>query len=136
VGANPKKIIVGHQGHMDDRENVMATDYHKRLAELGVWVQFDRIGSGKYPVENRAEFIQPLLDAGFEDQLLVSHDAVPYFYKTFWQKEKRESDWWHVMEHPFTLILSEFVPKLKEAGISERVIRKMLIENPRKALAF
>lgn len=40
------------------------------------------------------------------------------------------------MEHPFTLILSELVPKLKEAGISERVIRKMLIENPKKALAF
>jgi phosphotriesterase-related protein len=136
VGANPKKIIVGHQGHMDDRENVRATDYHKRLAELGVWVQFDRIGSGKYPVENRAEFIKPLLDAGFEDQLLLSHDAVPYFYKTFWQNEKRESDWWHYMEHPFTLILSELVPKLKEAGISERVIRKMLIENPKKALAF
>ncbi len=121
---------------MDDRENVKATDYHKRLAELGVWVQFDRIGSGKYPVENRAEFIKPLLDAGFEDQLLVSHDAVPYFYKTFWQKEKRESDWWHVMKHPFAIIPSKLVPILTKAGIPNRAIGKMLIENPKKALAF
>ena len=136
VGVNPKKIIVGHQGYMDDRENVRATDYHKELAGLGVWVQFDRIGSERYPVENRAEFIKPLLDAGFEDQLLISHDAVPFFYKTFWQKEKRESDWWHFMKHPFTLILSEVVPALKQAGISDRVIRRMLIENPKKALAF
>lgn len=133
---NPKKIIVGHQGYMDDRENVKATDYHKKLAELGVWVQFDRIGYDNYPVDNRAEFIKPLVDAGFEDQLLLSHDAVPYFYKTFWQEEKRESDWWLFREHPWSLIISELVPRLSKAGIPERVIGKMLIENPKKALAF
>jgi phosphotriesterase-related protein len=133
---SPQKIIIGHQGYKDDRENVRATDYHKKLAELGVWVQFDRIGSEKYPVANRAEFIKPLVEAGFEDQLLLSHDTVPYFYKTFWQKEKRESDWWLFKEHPWTLILSEVVPALLEAGISERAIRKMLIDNPQKVLAF
>jgi phosphotriesterase-related protein len=136
VGVDPKKIIVGHQGYMDDRENVRATDYHKKLAELGVYVQFDRIGSEKYPVDDRAEFIKPLVDAGLEDQLLLSHDAVPYFYKTFWQKEKRESDWWHVMKHPFAIIPSKLVPKLTKAGIPERAIGKMLIENPKQALAF
>jgi len=136
VGVKPNKIIIGHMGYMDDRKNVRAPDYHKKLAELGVYVQFDRIGSEKYPLENRAEFIKPLVDAGFEDQLLLSHDAVPYFYKTFWQKEKRESDWWHVMEHPFAIIPSKLVPKLTEAGIPDRAIGKMLIENPKKALAF
>jgi predicted metal-dependent phosphotriesterase family hydrolase len=136
LGVDPKKIIIGHQGYMDDRKNVMATDYHKRLAGLGVWVQFDRIGYEKYPWENRVEFIKPMVDAGFEDQLLISHDAAPYFYTTFWQKEKRESDWLHFSLHPYTLILSEVVPSLMEAGISKRAIRKMLIENPKKALAF
>jgi predicted metal-dependent phosphotriesterase family hydrolase len=77
-----------------------------------------------------------MVDAGFEDQLLISHDAAPYFYTTFWQKEKRESDWLHFSLHPYTLILSEVVPSLMEAGISKRAIRKMLIENPKKALAF
>lgn len=136
MGVSPRKIIVGHQGYMDDRENVKATGYHRTLAERGVWVQFDRIGYDNYPVDNRAEFIKPLVDAGFEDQLLLSHDAVPYFYKTFWQEEKRESDWWLFKEHPWSLIIPEVIPRLVRAGIPERVIGKMLIENPRKALAF
>ena len=89
LGVSPQKIIIGHQGYKDDRENVRATDYHKQLADLGVWVQFDRIGYPNYPVEDRAEYIRPLLDAGYEDQVLLSHDTVPYFYSTFWQEEKR-----------------------------------------------
>lgn len=44
---------------MDDRENVKATAYHRKLAELGVFVQFDRIGYDNYPVDNRTEFIGP-----------------------------------------------------------------------------
>lgn len=136
LGVSPRKIIVGHQGYMDDRENVKATAYHRKLAELGVFVQFDRIGYDNYPVDNRAEFIKPVVDAGFEDQLLLAHDAVPYFYKTFWQEEKRESDWWLFKEHPWSLIIPEVIPRLARAGIPERVVGKMLLENPRKALAF
>jgi phosphotriesterase-related protein len=136
LGVSPKKIIVGHQGYMDDRESVKATAYHRKLAELGLWVQFDRIGYENYPVDNRAEFIKPLVDDGFEDQLLISHDAVPYFYKTFWEATKRESDWWLFKEHPWALIIPEVVPRLGRAGIAERAIGKVLIENPQKALAF
>jgi len=136
LGVNPQKIVIGHQGYKDDRENVRATDYHKQLADLGVWVQFDRIGYPNYPVEDRAEYIRPLLDAGYEDQVLLSHDTVPYFYSTFWQEEKRESDWWLFKEDPWTLILSDVVPKLNEAGITNRVVSKILIDNPKKVLAF
>lgn len=136
MGVSPAKIIVGHQGYMDDRENVKATAYHRKLAELGVWVQFDRIGYDNYPVDNRAEFITPLVEAGFEDRLLLSHDAVPYFYKTFWQEEKRESDWWLFREHPWALIIPDIAPRLVRAGVPERAVGKMLIENPKKALAF
>lgn len=136
LGVSPQKIIIGHQGYKDDRENVRATDYHKQLADLGVWVQFDRIGYPNYPVEDRAEYIRPLLEGGYEDQLLLSHDTVPYFYRTFWQGEKRESDWWLFKEDPWTLILSKVAPKLNEAGITNRVISKILIDNPKRVLAF
>ena len=136
LGVSPQKIVIEHQGYKDDRENVRATDYHKQLADLGVWVQFDRIGYPNYPVEDRAEYIRPLLDAGHGDQLLLSHDTVPYFYRTFWQEEKREADWWLFKEDPWTLILSDMVPKLNEAGIARQVISKILIDNPKKVLAF
>ena len=136
LGVSPRKIIIGHQGYKDDRENVRATDYHKQLADLGVWVQFDRIGYPNYPVEDRADYLRPLLDGGYEDQLLLSHDTVPYFYRTFWQAEKRESDWWLFKEDPWTLMLSEVVPRLNEAGITNRVVSKILIDNPKRVLAF
>jgi phosphotriesterase-related protein len=115
---------------------VKAPDYHKKLLELGVYIQFDRIGYDNYPVDNRSELIKPLIEAGFEDQLLLSHDAVPYFYKTFWQEEKREEDWWLFKEHPWSLIIPEIIPRLTKAGIPERAIGKMLIENPKKVLVF
>ena len=136
LGVNPQKIVIGHQGYKDDRENVRATDYHKQLADLGVWVQFDRIGYPNYPVEDRADYIRPLMDSGYEDQILLSHDTVPYFYRTFWQEAKRESDWWLFKEDPWTLILSDVVPHLNEAGITNRAISKILIDNPKKVLAF
>ena len=60
----------------------------------------------------------------------------PYFYRTFWQAEKREADWWLFEEDPWSLILSDVVPKLKEAGITRRVVSKILIDNPKKVLAF
>ena len=53
----------------------------------------DLLDYPNYPVEERADDIRPLLDAGYEEQLLLSHDTAPYFYRTLWQEEKRESDW-------------------------------------------
>ena len=49
---------------------------------------------------------------------------------------KRESDWWLYKEDPWTLIPSDVVPKFNEAGITRRVVSKILIDNPKKVLAF
>ena len=129
-----------------------ATDTVDELGQKKVRVILSALGAEEYVIhENELDmatalsgtgpayvfmFMEALVDAGFENQLLLSHDAVPYFYKTFWQKEKRESDWWHVMKHPFAIIPSKLVPILTAAGIQEKTIGKMLIENPKKALAF
>ena len=142
-GAEPNRIIIGHQGYLDDRKNERATDYHKELADLGVYLQFDRLAFerqigfyAKYALENRAEFIKPLVAAGYEDQLVMSHDAFPYFYNSWGTEEKPESDWWYAMKRPYSPLFAVVIPKMLEAGISEKVIRKILIENPKRALAF
>jgi phosphotriesterase-related protein len=142
-GVKPNKVIIGHQGYLDDRKNERATDYHKELADLGVYLQFDRLAFerqigfyAKYPLENRAEFIKPLVTAGYEDQLLMSHDAFPYFYNSYGTEEKPESAWWYAMKRPYSPLFAVVIPKMLEAGVSENVIRKILIENPKRALAF
>jgi len=142
-GVKPNKIIIGHQGYLDDRKNVRATDYHKKLLDMGLFVQFDRLAFekeiafyAKYPLENLAEFIKPLVDAGYEDQLVMSHDAFPYFYSSYGTEEKPGSDWWYAMKRPYSPIFAVVIPKMLEAGVSETVIRKILIENPKRALAI
>lgn len=140
-GVKPSKIIIGHQGYLDDRKNERATDYHKKLLDMGLYIQFDRLAFereigfyAKYPLDNRAEFIKPLVDAGYEDQLVMSHDAFPYFYNSYGTEEKPESDWWYAMKRPYSPIFAVVIPKMLEAGVSEGVIRKILIENPKRAL--
>jgi predicted metal-dependent phosphotriesterase family hydrolase len=40
------------------------------------------------------------------------------------------------MKRPYSPLFAVVIPKMLEAGISENVIRKILIENPKRALAF
>jgi predicted metal-dependent phosphotriesterase family hydrolase len=36
----------------------------------------------------------------------------------------------------FSTVLMQFVPKLRLAGVKEETIRKVLVDNPRRFLAF
>ena len=79
-GVVPGRVIIGHQGHMDDGKNAEAGDYHQEIARLGCYLQFDRVGAGNYGCDKQARLIHNLVAGGFERQILVSHDHVPYFY--------------------------------------------------------
>jgi phosphotriesterase-related protein len=134
-GAKPEKIVVGHQGHMDDRVNEEAHDYHLRLASLGCCVQFDRVGQGEYAVDKQARQIKRLVDAGFAKQVLLSHDHVPYFYTEFTAAKKRAAAW-SLNESGYTVVTTQLVPELLKSGVSQDAVQAMLIETPRRVLAF
>ena len=74
-GANPKDIAIGHMcGNTD-------LDYHERVLQYGVFDSFDRFGLEgdlfNTPTdEERCDMIAALLDKGYEDQILMSHDSV------------------------------------------------------------
>ena len=61
---------------------------------------------------------------GLLDHVLVSHDA----------------GWYHVGEagggqfRPYTTLFTDFVPGMKSAGFSDAEVRRLLVENPRRAL--
>ena len=44
LGVEPNRLMIGHQGHLDDRENDEANEYHINIAKLGCYLQFDRVG--------------------------------------------------------------------------------------------
>jgi phosphotriesterase-related protein len=68
--------------------------------------------------------VMALLDAGFADNVLLSSDLAR---DTFIQRNGGPG---------YAKTLSVFVPKLKAAGADDEVLRKIMVDNPRRFLAF
>ena len=134
-GAAPEKIIIGHQGNQDDRKNDEADDYHRLIARLGCYVQFDRVDHEKYEVDKQARQIVKLLEGGFVDQVLVSHDHAPYYFPEFAARKKRAEDW-KELDPDYTTVTTALVESLGKLGASKADIRKILVDNPKRVLAF
>ncbi len=134
-GAAAGKIIIGHQGHQDDRLNDEADDYHQLIAKLGCYVQFDRVDHAEYGIEKQARQIARLIEAGFVKQVLVSHDHAPFYFPFFAVETKRPEDW-KAMEPDYTTVTTKLVESLKAVSVSKADLRTILVDNPRRALAF
>ena len=69
-GVSAGRVIIGHADTVPDR------DYHLQIAERGAWVQFDTIQAGNdYYLERTIASVGALVDAGFADRILLSHDV-------------------------------------------------------------
>jgi phosphotriesterase-related protein len=84
---------------------------HKAVCRRGAFVGFDRQGVND---AQQVPMVMALIDAGFADHLMFSADASSGYAKT----------------------LTVFVPKLKAAGISDQVLHRIMVDNPRRFLAF
>lgn len=132
----PEKIIIGHQGNKDDRTEDEAIEYHRRIVQLGCYVQFDRVGhAAKYGNEKLARQIRALVEAGFGNQVLLAHDHVPYFFADY-AAEKKTAASWKFEESDFTIALTSLPDALKAVGVTDQQIETMLVHNPRRVLAF
>lgn len=120
TGVSPHHIIIGHL----DRNLDWA--YIHNVAQTGVYLGFDQISKEKYfPDALRIEFVIRLIDAGFGDQVLLSGDLA------------RRSYWPAYGGRPgFTYILTQFVPMLRSAGVTDALINTLLVENPANALSI
>jgi phosphotriesterase-related protein len=96
--------------------------FHVRAAKRGAWVEFD--GVGPSTVDRHVALVVRMKNAGLLDSVLVSHDA----------------GWYHVGEpgggqfRPFDTVFTSFVPALRRAGLSESDVRRLLVDNPHRAL--
>jgi phosphotriesterase-related protein len=97
--------------------------FHDRVARRGAWLEFDGISPAS--LARHLELVQRMKAQGLLDRVLVSHDA----------------GWYHVGEpgggqfRPYTTLFTDFIPGLKSAGFSDVEGRRLLVENPRRALA-
>lgn len=124
-GADPSRIVIGHS-------NPLAADvpFMKKLLARGVYIQFDTLGRTGYVPGSRIDDsdvgtgIAELVKAGHADRLLLSQDVCTKMHL----KKYGGTGYSYVLEY--------FVPYLKQLGVSDADIEKMLVTSPRKVLTF
>jgi phosphotriesterase-related protein len=127
TGVNPRSVCIGHLATIQIPQDPKM-DTHLRIAKRGAFIDFGPVGHemarSHVPEAEKAKRFLMLVDAGIEDQLLLTSDmGNPTHYQANWG-------------HGFSSVLMQFVPKLRLAGVKETTIRKVLVDNPRRFLAF
>jgi phosphotriesterase-related protein len=122
-GVNLEDVIIGHCG---DTGNV---DYLMKLADRGSLLGMDRFGvEFAISMEERVATIAEMVRRGYVGQLALSHDCCAW--SDFFPKVK---DYNRAMpRHHYLHIHNEVIPALLEAGVSQRDLDTMFVENPRR----
>jgi phosphotriesterase-related protein len=118
AGVAPQRVAIGHTCCLDDPEAGVIKD----IARRGAFVGFDRVTGGAVPDDKKIKMILAFLEGGYADHLLLSAD-----YNFTARSAARPG---------YGTTLTVFVPKLRQAGVSEATIRRITIDNPRRFLAF
>ncbi len=101
----------------------------KEAARRGAYVELDAVGA---PFQSQPELITKLLaliEAGFIDRLLLSHDAG-------WYNPARPDGTPEEGYRGYTALTREFIPALLQHGLSEEQIKQVTVDNPAQAFAF
>ena len=120
LGVPPGSVAIGHMGGLDDPEATV----HRRLAERGAFVGFDRLGGGPEADGHKVPMIRALIDAGYLENVLLASDFA------------RASDTQRSGGPGYAKTVTQFLPLLREAGVTEEQIRIMTVDNPLRLLAF
>ena len=126
-GADPERVILGHLSTAID-----GPDELRRMADTGATLGFDLfgfdhslLGPGRWPPSDRdvAAAISALVADGYADRVVLGQDIG---VRT---RLRRWGGWGyaHLLEH--------VVPLLRDVGVGDRAIARMLRENPARLLS-
>lgn len=125
-GVDLSKVIIGH---CDDTNE---TEYIVEILKNGSYVGMDRIGVNKFnPTENRINMLLRLIDMGYGDRLVLSHDCNVFSDCTRVGGNRfiRRGD---DPEWNFRIIPEVVLPALRERGVSEETIQDLTVNNIRR----
>ncbi len=124
VGADLSRVLVGHAGDTTD------LDYLTALLETGCFVGLDRFGvQAILPDPDRISTVAELVRQGWTSQLLLSQDASCWSgWRTDAQRQQQHPTW------DMARLTTEILPALADAGVPQRDIDMMTIDNPRRLL--
>jgi phosphotriesterase-related protein len=119
-GARPGSIAIGHVCCLDDPKAEIAI----AIAKRGAFVGFDRVTLATMPDPDRVIMAMAMAEAGYADNLLLSSD--------FYSERALKKNGGPGLAQTATV----FGPMLLKAGMSEAGLRRILVDNARRFLAF
>jgi predicted metal-dependent phosphotriesterase family hydrolase len=120
-GADPTRVVIGHA----DSHPIL--DHHLAIVERGASVEFDFLGMSFTPAERQGEgrivdLLRELLSRGHVERVLLSQDVC------------HDSQLTRYEGSGYTYLQRAFLPRLREAGVSETEVQTMTVDNPRRLL--
>ena len=126
-GVDLAHLCIGHLTTVTGEDDP-GWETHKEIAGRGAFLGFDTVGhrmnQSFIPETDKVRMVLEVLEAGYEDNVLLSSD--------FANTSQIKANW----GNGFSTVLVQFVPKLRYAGVPDETIRKILVDNPRRFLAF
>ena len=122
-GADPTRVVVGHA------DSYPQLDHYLAIIERGASIEFDFLGMSFTPAERHGEgriveLLCDLLSRGHVEHMLLSQDVC------------HDSQLRRYGGNGYTYLASTFLPRLREAGVSDAEIETMTVANPRRLLAI
>jgi phosphotriesterase-related protein len=123
-GVPLERVIIGHSGDSED------IDYLREIMENGSTIGLDRFGMEHVlPDERRLRTLLTLLELGFADRIVLSHDAAIYSHVTPPSWRARFAPRWRM-----DTLARHIIPALRAAGVSEADLDQVMVVNPRRLL--
>jgi len=121
-GADLSRVVIGHA------DSNPSLDYHLAIVERGATVEFDFLGMSFTPLERHGEgrivdLLRELLARGHVERILLSQDVC------------HDSQLRRYGGNGYTYLADTFLPRLREAGVSEAEIATITVDNPRRLLS-
>ncbi len=118
AGVKPHRVAIGHVGGLIDPK----VEVHKALCQRGAFIGFDRQGG---PGDSaQVPMVLALIEAGYTDNLLFSSDL------------STANQLKHNGGGGYAKTVTVFAPKLKAAVVKDETLHQILVDNPRRFLAF
>ena len=121
AGVGLDRVVIGHLNDIKEHPAVAPL----AIAKRGAYVAFDHSGKPDDPrADEYVKTILSLLDAGVANRICLSSDfASPKYLR----KNGGPG---------IDMTITNFVPRLRRAGVADATLRTMLVENPRRVLSF
>lgn len=122
-GLAPDRIVMGGM----DRRDAVAKGWPMAVAQAGAMVALDHVGATDPAYLGdaaRVDLVRDLIAAGFADRILLSSSATGVAFGVPGN------------DLPFTTVLTDFVPRLQAAGVTEDQIGQILVASTARLLSL